>query len=147
MNQANLAGNTRIKFGFNILDDEVVNNINNVSIPGVSLEALELTQSGNHNLFSGDTLDFDDLQISMIIDEGYVGWYSLYKSLLSNKNALTTNGDSWVVFTSDNHKDGVKITFRGCLLTNISGFDFDMNSTDDVIVMTLTIKFEDMSIE
>ena len=114
-----------------------------VSLPSISLSAVEMPYKGVNLGYTGDRLTFDDLTITFNINEDMENYKETFDWL---HNCISTNE----IFTSDavlnilsSHNNVTKsIRFSDCFPTSLSGVDFTSSATEvEYLQASVTFKY------
>ena len=137
---------TPIGFKFNI-DNNKYPNLDyfcqSVSLPSVSLTAVETPYKGVNLGFTGDRLTFYDLTITFNITEDMENYKETFDWL---HNCITTNelftSDAILSVLSSHNNVNKEIRFSDCFPTSLSGVDFTSQASDvEYLQATVTFKY------
>lgn len=121
------------------------------NIPGVSLSAVEVATPFNPHFVAGDRVDYEELNLRIIVDENMKNWQEIYEWIKEmgisenfeeyesrKKKGLNTQG-VLTILTGSNVPQ-LEFHFRQMFPISISGLQFDISSTD-IAYLTADISF------
>ena len=123
------------------------------SIPGISVNPIEHPTPFKPTFEGGDRLNYDDLNLSFIVDEGMANYLEIfnwikgysfpenfdqYKNLTASQNALKS--DISVKVLNSHKNPSMLIDYRDCFPVSLSEVTLDTTQTD-VIYPEATVTF------
>lgn len=132
----------------------VAYSVKSANIPGISISPIAIPTPIKPINFYGTSMEFNDLQITFIVDENMTNWNEIYQWMKGlapspNFNDTITMKKSKDKFYSDatltimNSTKNPNITFTFYNLTPITLNDIQLNSADsDVVYATCDITFK-----
>jgi hypothetical protein len=144
--------------------------LQSVNLPGIELGVIQQTSSVHDVPVPGETMTYDDLSVSFIVDENLVNYLAIqswivgmgypenheqYRAALRNsKNSGNLSElskgftDAVLTIMGNNQLPIVRASFRDCFPSRLSGIDFNAANTDsDVIIAQVTFSYSYYSIE
>lgn len=116
--------------------------INSILAPSVKREGLNMP---------GTRVDFDPLNVTVLLDEDLESWYSVYtwmKEITDSRkgNPIKIN-DSYSqaqlhILTNNKSSNNIVVEFKAVWPSILSGFAFATNTDDDVPPMVFDVNFE-----
>ena len=125
------------------------------NLPGITLGEASFVGPTIDSFMAGDTLVFDPLTITFIVDEDLQNWQEIYKWLAGlgfphtsdeYKNFAKTRtsvfSDATMTLFNSNMNPNYRITFRDIFPTSLSEISFDSEMSDvDPIKATVTFRY------
>ena len=124
-----------------------------VNIPGISLaNTIQSTPFANIPV-EGDVLEFEDLQISFIVDEDLQNYLEIYNWLVAlgfperyaqydNQEALAIKSDVNIIVHTNKSNPNYNITFKDVFPVSLGVINFDTNNTDlEPVIVDATFKY------
>ena len=147
MNTRNFQRDTQIEFGTSIFGEDVTYNIQNVIIPGIDMDSAETFNRGAKALIQGDAIEYQELNLTIIVDEEMKVWKELMGFLFENVNTqeATFNlnpGDSWITIRNSKGADILTIEFSASHITNIGSLSYDASGEDDELIMDISLRYD-----
>lgn len=147
MNTRNFQRDTQIEFGTLLFGEEIIYNIQNVMIPGVDVDSPEVFVNGVKGLLQADALDFQELNITILIDEELKVWKELMAYMFKNVNIPNKTFDvnpaqSWVTIRNSKGEEVMTCTFHDSHITNIGSLSYDSTGEDDELVLDVSIRYD-----
>lgn len=154
----NYLGNTYFRFEFTRLPT-VTYFCQRVNLPSISFTSAELpTPLGLTSKVPGGKYNYDQLNVSFIVDEEMKNWLEVYNWMrsignlddISNhiKNHMDKYSDARLIITNSAFTPNISVRFRGVFPIALSGIDFDSTSVDtETVVSTATFAFTHYEIE
>ena len=153
-NKRNLATSSNIVFGSTLLAEEEYF-IREVSLPGMTFTSPETfapnTPFHTSLQLEPDTVQYDPLDITVLVDEDLEIWKSIV-----NKAKMSCNGElntevqdksrAWIFIKDSNGNTRKEIVFRDCVITMIGSLDYSSADEDDALTMGLTLTFSEFEI-
>ena len=113
-------------------------NVQSFTIPGIVMNPPRVnTRSGSNVILGADTVDYEDLNLSVIIDKELKVYDTLYHYFLEGLNVEKGTFekfkmfDLWVQITDGDGKPIKKFNFYNCKLLNFGGMRYDSTTSDD----------------
>lgn len=111
------------------------------SIPGFSLEQIEIPRPGITDKRPGSHLTFNDLSVTVNCDEKLEVYKQIHNYLLTASNPHTANYDNTypifdgiLLLTTNKNNVQHKITFYDCFFKSIGAVQLQSTTTDDHLV-------------
>lgn len=164
-----LAQTTKFKLSFERLP-EVTFFCQSINLPGLSTS--EVAQNTPFvDLYSpGDKLVYEPLQLSFLVDEDYRSWFSVHDWIrgltfpenfaeydnLKNYSRFPAKeikgtpqfSDAVLTVYTNQNNPNLRITFKDCFPTSVSGLTFStQNSADNIFAADATFRFSYFTIE
>lgn len=128
---------TNIMFGSTEMKD-IWWNAQNFDLPGIVMAPPEInTRSGTSINLGSDTVDYEDLNISLILDKQWKVYDEVYAHFLERLNVETgefiknETFDLWVEFFDGNGESTKKFWFYDCRLTSFGSISFSTQDPED----------------
>lgn len=153
MNLRNFAHKSNFIFETNLFGENTTYSIQGVNLPGVSLNPVDTSHRGMNLSFQGDTLNYNDLNVDLILDEDFSNWLEIMEHINKMREIGGDTGNldektSTLFVQNENEKTLFKINFYNCKVINISDLEFSSNEDDDEeITFNITIKYDYYKIE
>ncbi len=146
-NLRNFSKDTQIQFGTKLFGDEVSYNVQMVVLPGLDTANIETRASGVQGWIQGDSIDFQDLTLSVIVDEDINTWKSVMKQMLTHVNVKTgrferLEADSWVQVMNSSGEVVLKLKFINSSIINIGTLTYDSTGEDAIMTFDLVMQFD-----
>jgi len=154
---SNLAQST--KFSFTIPNLHFANYFcQRVSIPGVSTNSVAVDTPFSKTYRHGDTLEFDELDMTFLVDEDIRTWEETYTWLvtLTNPNRFKEYApkfkekyfDGMLTIKNNANNPIMRIKFTNCHPVALGKIDYDTTlSSETVLTSTLRFRYDQFSIE
>ncbi len=119
------------------------------NLPGISFSLPEhSSRSGTKALFGSDTLTYNQLDFTILIDENYKVYFEftdkIFKAVNIEKNTFDNNVtfDFFIIMTNNKGKPLFRYDFHNCRIESIGDVSIDFN--DDTVVNTfnVSVKYE-----
>lgn len=126
--------------------------VQSVTFPGISVGEIPVHHKNYKGYVPDNVVQYDDLNISFIIDERFKNYTYLYNRMLTNKFATQAEieevFDEIHVFRLDSNKKPISdVVFSMAFCTNLSSFEYNSNvSDDDGIICTATFKYQTFTV-
>ena len=147
-NNRNFTHSSNFIFVTNLFNDEQTSySIQEVNLPGLSFSHIASShRSVNLNL-QGDTLNFNDLTLNLIVDEELKVWKEIVNKMTRMRDAYSSNGEkveemSFLEIHDDNSKLVLKLAFSGCMIESIDDLAFTTITEDEIITCSVTLKYD-----
>lgn len=146
-NLRNFSKDTQIQFGTKLFGDEVSYNVQMVVLPGLDTANIETRASGVQGWIQGDSIDFQDLTLSVIVDEDINTWKSVMKQMLTHVNVKTgrferLEADSWVQVMNSSGEVVLKLKFINSSIINIGTLTYDSTGEDAIMTFDIVMQFD-----
>ena len=109
-----------------------------VNIPGLTLGEINIGRPVIRDLRTGDSLTYDDLQVTILCDEKFEAFKQIYNYIMKSSNPETGDinvtypiFDSTLFLTTNKNNVQHKITFLNCFFKNIGSMELSSQSTDE----------------
>lgn len=118
-------------------------------LPSMNANVVKQSFRGFTVPFPQDSVEYEDISFEFRVDEKMANWKALYRWLISNavagENAKYCEATMQIV-DADN-QPVIDFHFKNCLITNLSGVDFDVTDTqNDSIISSCTIAYSHFEI-
>lgn len=145
MANRNIARSSNAFFGMTILDRDFTYAVQRVNIPGISFQNINISKMFTQFPLQGDTPQFENLQISLILDEQFNVWKKLFelKNSMTNSNtsqAKLENFEAFLFIYDEKDNLTLQLNFHHCVLQSIGSVDFDTTS-DAILILPITIEY------
>lgn len=114
------------------------------NLPGVSINPVNVPTPLKETYYSGDEVQFEELNLRFIIDENMKNWLSVYDWIVTLgiptvkdaekytklKNTKGLTSDATLTILTSHMNPQMNIRFRDCFPISLSGINFDSTSTD-----------------
>lgn len=153
--------------GFSFVLERIPNtiwNIQEISIPGVSLGDSSRSVPTGKSAIPGDTLQYDELSITFVVDESMNNWRELYnwmrglapthigidrdnqyKILKNNRFGLLSDGELIIMTNSGN--ENIRYKFKDLFPLSLSSISLNTTSTSiDPITATISFQYTNFDI-
>lgn len=122
-----------------------------LAIPGVDIGFLDGPKGGSANplVIMGDTLSYDTLPFTFIVDNKFENFTTLFNRLKELANTGYPQTEDLVVTMLDGlgKESGVKFQFKNAHIFQLSSFQLISNQQgENVLVSTASFRFQDMDI-
>jgi hypothetical protein len=144
----NFTHNSNFFFQTNLFNkDETSYAVQECNLPGLSFSHIQISKRSAFANEQGDTISYNDLNISLIIDEDLVVWKDIITSMQNMRNPVTTEGEEYMkygylIIQDDNTNQIIKLEFIDMIIESIDDMTFNTNSEDEIITCTVTIKYD-----
>ena len=132
------------------------------TLPGVSINSVEIATPLKSIQMSGDEVSFEELSIKFIVDENMKNWLSIYNWItrlgfatvddqveykkLRDAGELTT--DATLTVLTSNMNPQIHFRFHECFPTNLSSIAFDSGGTDiDYVTADVSFQYDNYTVE
>jgi len=146
-NIRNFQRDTQIEFGTRLFDEVITYNVQNVLLPGIDMDDAEAHTRGIKALIQGDSVEFQELSLTIIVDEEMKVWKDLMKKMFEHieipDNTFTLNpADSWITIRNSKGEDVMTVTFYESHITTIGSLSYDSTGEDDELIMDISIRYD-----
>ncbi len=138
---------TNIRFGTADMKN-LFFNAQTMNLPSIMCEPPQQnTRAGGVQLFASDTVHYDDLNITAILDKNWKVYDDLYEYFLEGLNVETgkfshfKEFDLWADFYDGKGKVTKRFWFYGCRLTSFGGVELNTTDMETNNIINLTFKF------
>ena len=144
----NFTHNSNFFFQTNLFNkDETSYAVQECNLPGLNFSHIQISKRSVFANEQGDTISYNDLNISLIIDEDLVVWKDIITSMQNMRNPVTTKGEEYMkygylIIQDDNTNQIIKLEFIDMIIESIDDMTFNTNSEDEIITCTVTIKYD-----
>lgn len=150
MAHRNFSHTSNYLFGTNLLGDETVYAIQEVNLPGLSFSHIQASKNSANLFLQGDTLNFNDLTVNIIVDEELTVWKDIVNKMFKMREQYEGTGQlvdlensmSWLEIQDDNTNKILKLEFYNCMIESIDDLSYNSTGEDDVITVSLTLKYD-----
>lgn len=132
----------------------------NVTIPGVSMTPQEVpTPFASHSV-GGDKLQFDQMDVTFLVDEDLKTWLTIYDWLVSATGALDRSGykalhsansiysDLTLLLLTNNKNPNLRVKVKNCFPVSLSSLSMSSNvSSHEILTASVSLKYTYFSIE
>lgn len=152
-NNKNFALDTSIYFGTTLFSEDTLYNVQSVNLPGVDFSHPQIaSRSGALITGQADNITFNDLQLTLIIDEGFNIWKDImtnaFKMVNVTKPMFNKNfHDAYVVITDSQGNDILKVWFRNAQITSIGDLSFASSNMNEHLTLDVGLKYDYMEIQ
>ena len=136
--------------------------VQSVTLPGISISAIEVPTALKTIAIAGDEVAFEELSIKFIVDENMKNWLSIYDWIiglgfptqegqeqykkLSENSELTT--DATLTVLTGNMNPQINFIFQECFPLNLSSIAFDSGGTDiDYVTADVGFRYDVYTVE
>ena len=147
MNTGNLAQKTTWKFGsydINIADVY----LQEFSLPGINLEPIDIyAQAGAKVALYSDSISYNDLELTLLIDEDYQVYFELMRYVYrqinpQNKTHANQEFTCFVTLTDNKGKDIFTVTFYNARFTAVGDISLSTQGDESYNTLSATIKYD-----
>jgi hypothetical protein len=149
----NFALDTSIYFGTTLFTEDTLYNVQSVNLPGVDFSHPQIaSRSGALITGQADNITFNDLQITLIIDEGFNIWKEVmvnaFKMVRVTQPMFDKNfRDAYVVITDSQGNDILKVWFRNAQITSIGDLSYASSNMNEHLTLDVGLKYDYMEIQ
>ena len=143
----NFTHNSNFMFQTNLFkEEETIYAIQECNLPGMSFSHIQLSKSSVFGNMQGDTLTYNDLLISIIIDEELLVWKEIVNNLQKMRNPESTGEQimkiGYLIIQDDNTNEVLRLEFTDMMVENIDDLNYSTNTDDEIITCTVTIRYD-----
>ena len=148
MNLRNFAHSSNFYFQTNLFDrDESIYAVQECNLPGLNFSHIITSKRSALGNIQGDTITFNDLNLSLIIDENLEVWKEIISKMLIMRNPDTTEGENYerygyLIIQDDNTNEILKLEFVNMMIETIDDLSFNTNSEDEIITCSIVLKYD-----
>lgn len=148
----NFALDTSIYFGSPLLDQDVIYNVQNVTLPGLTFNHQQIgTKFGTFLNSTADSVEFNDLQISILLDDNFISWTKLINIALNmvsvDKGFAAKEEDSYIMITNAMGNEVTRINFYNSKIMSIGDLNYSSANENEILSLDITIKYDYFKIE
>jgi hypothetical protein len=149
----NYALDTSIYFGSTLFTEGTIYNVQSVNLPGVDFSHPQIaSRSGALITGEADNITFNDLQLTLIIDEGFSIWTEIMTNAFNmvsvTKSMFNKNyHDAYVIITDSQGNDILKVWFRNAQITSIGDLPFSSSNMNEHLTLDIGLKYDYMEIQ
>jgi hypothetical protein len=123
-----------------------------VSVPGVSMSAIEDQRSGVNTREPSGAIDFDPVVVEFFVDADLSNWTALFNwieemSQTNDRNELFVDFSVLIPMLAGVNSGAVELTFKTAWAAILSAFDLDAALRGDDVLCSLTLYFNDFSVK
>jgi len=148
MSNRNFTHNSNFTFQTNLFGDNTTYGIQEVALPGMSFSHIQIGRQSVLGNLQGDTLNYNDLSINIIMDEELKIWKEIV-STLQDKMRSPDQGIGkqvekigFLEIQDDNTHKVLKLEFHGMMIESIDDLSYNTNSEDDIITVGVNLKYD-----
>jgi hypothetical protein len=150
-NQRNFALDSNSKFGCTIFGEEILYAIQSFTIPGMTFSNVRMNKRSSTIFKSGDTIMFDSLTLTLILDSELNIWRTIAKLAFDMANPqLNTISDktheAWIEVYSSASKYLFTLKFHNVLLESIGTVPYLSTGADDELTVDISFNFSHYTI-
>ena len=112
--------------------------IQGTTLPGLNAMGIETPYKGNNTFFQADRIEYDPLNVTFIIDEGFDNYLYLYHKLLSYRDTERPpqlQEDATLHILTSNKTPNLLVTFYGLFLQSLGEVTFESSTSDSAALM------------
>ena len=148
MANRNFLTSSNFQFITDLFGEEISYNIQSVNLPGVGFNHIEISKGSIKGRIQDDTLNFDMLSITFIIDEDLEIWKQMIKTLFimrdvtdSTSQCVYKNGI--LLIKNQNSETKAKLEFKDLQIEKIGEVTFNTTeSEDEFITCTVDLTYD-----
>ena len=149
INNNSFSTSTNIQFGSSAMEG-LWWNAQTFQLPSITMQPPQInSRSGALINLASDTVDYEDLNIDLILDKEWKVYDELYKHFLKRLNVETGEFlkydqiDLWIEIFNGAGESVKKFWFYNCRLTSFGDMTFDTQDSEDVLnVLNMTFSFD-----
>ena len=146
-NSRNLSHSSNFLFSTSIFGTETIYNIQNCNLPGISFSHINVSKSSTKGFVQADTPDYNQLNITIILDENMEIWKSIIKSIQTMREPYESIADdvksnAWLEIHDDNSSTVVKLEFIDARIESISDVLYTTTDDDEILTVDVTIDYD-----
>ena len=149
----NYALDTSIYFGTTLFSEGTLYNVQSVNLPGVNFSNPQIaSRSGALIAGQADNITFNDLQLTLIIDESFSIWKEVminaFKMVNVTQSMFNKNyHDAYVIITDSQGNDILKVWFRNAQITSIGDLPFASSNMNEHLTLDIELQYDYMEIQ
>lgn len=128
--------------------ESTIYSVQKVNIPSISVAHVQNSSGAGSFFLPGNIIEFEHLQLNLLVDENLEVWVSLY-DYLSNYHKISTsdsfctqNEISWVEIYDNRNNYLFKIEFNNCFLQSIGSLEYSHDEDDKYFSLPITIVYD-----
>lgn len=144
----NFSHNSNFFFQTNLFaEEETSYAIQECNLPGMNFSHIQIASSAVFGNMEGDTVTYNDLIISLIIDEDLVVWKEIINKMQRMRNPITSEGElikkmGYLEIHDDDSNPILKIEFTDMMVEVIDDLNYNTTDEDEVITCTVTLRYD-----
>jgi len=146
MNSRNFTNSSNFLFGTTLLDEEVIMNIQDVNLPGISMSHSPLSSQTNLGYIQGDTLTYSPLNVNVILDENMEVWTKIVQTMKNmsedDGTAEEIHSNSWLIIENNNHEPLIRIDFYNTIIESFGDITFTSTSENEELLMDVNFLYD-----
>jgi len=148
MNNRNFTHNSNFIFQTNLFNkEETIYSIQECNLPGISFSHIQINKSSVTGNFQGDTATYNDLSLTLIVDEKLTIWKDIVKTLQKMRDPYPSEAEEIVEYSyleihDDNSNLVVKLEFVDCLIESIGDLIYNTTEEDEIMTCEVSIKYD-----
>ncbi len=128
-------------------DEEVLYAVQECNLPGLNFSHIQVNKNSVFGNMQGDTISYNDLIISLIIDEDLKVWKDIIKVMQKMREPVESTAKEimkwgYLIIQDDNTNEVLKLDFRDMIVESIDDLSYTTNSDDDIITCSITLKYD-----
>jgi hypothetical protein len=150
-NQRNFALDSNSRFGCTLFSNETLYAIQSFLIPGISFSPQKIQKRGVSLSISPDSITYDDLTISLIMDSKLTIWKEIVNKAHEMKDPTSDvnkqiNSEAWIEVYNSNSGHLFNVRFFNVVLLDIGPLQYTSMGNDDEQTLDLTFSFSHFKI-
>jgi len=153
MGNRNFITASNFYFSTDLFGGLVEYNIQAVNLPGLGFNHIKINKNSIKGNIQGDTLEFDMLSVTVILDEDFLVWKKMVNTLLlmrepyhSTSEYITKNATLFI--KNHNSKTILKLEFNDVQLERIGEVEFTTTEDEgDIITSTIDLTYDFFTIK
>jgi len=147
MTNRNFTHNSNFTFQTNLFGEDSNYGIQSVQLPGLSFSHIEISRHSIMGGIQGDTINYNNLSLDLIIDEELKIWKDMVQKLQEMRSPDSGTSKQieefgYLEIHDDNTKKVLKLEFKGMMLESIGDMNYNTTSEDEVLTLNVTIKYD-----
>ena len=144
----NFTHNSNFFFQTNLFnEEETLYAIQECNLPGMSFSHIQVSKSSVFGNMQGDSITYNDLLLSLIIDEELNVWKEVVNKLQKMRTPEPTTGEEimkmgYLIIQDDNTNEVLRLEFRDVMVENIDDLSYSSNADDEIITCTITLRYD-----
>lgn len=152
MNTRNFQRDTQVEFGTRLFGEVTSYNVQNVIIPGIDTTNIEVPNRGVMAMVQGDQIDFQELNVTILVDEELNTWKDLMKHMfdhieLPSGNFELNQANSWITIRDSAGRVMLNLVFHNSNITNVGSLSYDTTGEDTELTLDVSLRYDYFSIE
>ena len=126
--------------------------VQKVMIPGFSFGVTEIPTGSTKLNIVGDTIDFEDLTVSLILDEDLKAWKEVHADMMQKDpetgNMIPSNReyDINIIILSSKNNPILNMKFKDSKIRNVGGISYDVTTSEELF-FDITFAYDYSTIE